>query len=150
MQRQTWIPVLGWTLLAAGCGGGDGTDDPGDPIVPGTASIDVSVSPSMLTIDAGTSGAADVLITRVNFSGPVLLTVSTPPAGVTASVNPASTTSNNATVTLATTSAATGSHVLMIRAVAQGPTGELRDSVVLSLVLRTVAVASIDVNVNPT
>ncbi len=77
---QSGLALLG-TAAAAGCGsGGDGGTDPG--------SISLAVSPTSASIAVGGSQEVTATLTRAGgFTGPVNLTVTGQPAGVTATLS---------------------------------------------------------------
>jgi len=82
--------------------------------------ISVAVAPGTLSVPQGTIGAAQVTITRTNFTGPLTLAASGLPAGVTHSPSPPST---GATATLAlavVSSAGAGSFTVTLTASGTG------------------------------
>jgi hypothetical protein len=103
----------------------------GQGVTPATASLAISVqagsaislalNPVGLTLAQGTSGTSAIQITRTNFPGAVSLAVSGMPNGVTASVAPASVTTNVATLTVNVgASTAPGAYTLTVTGQAQG------------------------------
>jgi alpha-tubulin suppressor-like RCC1 family protein/uncharacterized membrane protein len=84
-------------------------------------SLTLALSASALTVQQGASGSAAVLLTRTSFSGAVALAVSGVPAGVSATVSPASVTGTSATLTVdVEQGAATGTHTLTVTATGEG------------------------------
>jgi len=82
--------------------------------------ISIAVAPGTLSVPQGTIGAAQVTITRMNFTGPVTLAASGLPAGVTHTPGPPST---GATATLplaAVSSAGAGSFTVTVTASGTG------------------------------
>jgi len=86
------------------------------------AGFSLAVAPPALSVEQGASGTAQLAITRGGgFSGAVDLTVSGVPAGVTATLNPTSTTGTASTLTVAAgASAAPGAYQLTITGAASG------------------------------
>jgi uncharacterized membrane protein len=81
----------------------------------------LSVTPTTVSINSGGTGQVTVNINRTNFTGAVNLSLVAPPAGVTATFNPASPTTNSsvATITVAST-VVLGSYDLTIMGTATG------------------------------
>ena len=94
------------------------------PPVGSTPNFSLSTNPSSLTINRGASGNATIAITRSGgFASSVALTASGLPSGVTATINPTSTTGTSATLTLAASStAATGPATVTITGTSGGLT----------------------------
>jgi uncharacterized membrane protein len=88
--------------------------------IPGSFSLEVN--PKTLTIPQGTNGTATVTITRVGgFAGPIALTATGLPNGVTAVFNPAAPTTDQSTLTLtAAATAAAGTATVTIHGNATG------------------------------
>jgi len=79
--------------------------------------------PASLTVNRGANAAVTCTLTRTNFTGSVSFSVSGLPTGVTAALNPASTTGNSTTVTFtASSTAALGAANVTISAAAVGLT----------------------------
>jgi hypothetical protein len=69
----------------------------------------------------GGSGTSTIGIQRINFTGNVSLTLDNPPAGITGTFNPASTTGNSSTATINVAgTVAPGTHTLTIKGTATG------------------------------
>lgn len=84
--------------------------------VTAAGNFSLSVSPTGATVQQGSSGTATVTITRTNFTGIVNLSLLNPPANVTATFTPASTTGTTSTVTINVgAAAATGPVTLTIQ-----------------------------------
>lgn len=84
----------------------------------------LSATPSPLSVAPGSSGQATVNIARTNYAGSVNLALDAPPAGITATFNPAAATgtSSVATINVANT-VANGSYTLTIKGTATGVPG---------------------------
>ena len=83
----------------------------------------LSVAPSPVTVQQGTSGTANVTVTRINgFAAPVTLTTNAP-SGLTVSANPASVTGTTSTLTIsAGPSLPVGNYPVTITATGTGVT----------------------------
>lgn len=113
-RRATMSLILGATLA---CDGGD--DGPSGP----TPSIQLTASPTSLTLQQGASGTVTLTLARTNFASPVSVAVSGLPAGVSASVSPASLTgaTTSATVTVdVASSVAPGNYTATVAGSATG------------------------------
>jgi hypothetical protein len=74
-----------------------------------------------LTIPAGGTASAEVQLTRTNLTAPISLSLLNPPAGITATFNPASATANTSTMTVSVAANVTpGNHQATIQATATG------------------------------
>ena len=81
----------------------------------------LSVTPTTLNISAGGNAQATVNIARSNFTGTVNLALDAPPAGITATFNPAAATGNTSTATVnVAANVAPGNHTLTIKGTATG------------------------------
>jgi len=90
----------------------------------------LSTSPTSLSVTQGSSGTDSVSVSALNgFSGSVALSASGLPAGVTASFNPASTTSSSTLTLTASSTATTGTSTVTIT----GTSGSLTHTTTLSL-----------------
>ncbi|HXA41354.1 MAG TPA: hypothetical protein VNV65_00420 [Candidatus Solibacter sp.] len=91
----------------------------------------ISLSPSSLTVAAGSGGTSTVSTTAINGSGTVSMAVSGAPSGVTATVNPTSVAAGgSSTLTISTTSsAAAGTYTITVT----GTEGSKTHSATLSL-----------------
>ena len=91
--------------------------------VPPAPSFTVSVPSTGFTIPTSGAGTLDVTLQRTNFTGAIDLSLLNPPAGVTATFTPQSTTGNSAVMTVLVNPTATpGVIPLIMRARAQGLT----------------------------
>ncbi|BAH38079.1 MAG TPA: hypothetical protein DGD08_06525 [Gemmatimonas aurantiaca] len=114
--------LFSWVLSSA-CGGGGGGD--GTPVIPTTPTPTGGFILSVLapvTITAGQSGTATVVITRTNgFTGEVSVAAPSAPTGITATVTGSPTTLSGVSVTVAVASTvAAGSYAVPLRATATG------------------------------
>ncbi len=90
--------------------------------VTGTPNYALTMAPTQLSVEQGKSNTATVNINRTNFTGAVALSLVNPPAGITGTFNPASSTTNASTLTVAVDAAvAPGNHTLTIQGDATGP-----------------------------
>ncbi|MCC6317080.1 MAG: hypothetical protein IT361_05245 [Gemmatimonadaceae bacterium] len=81
----------------------------------------LTATPAALTVQGGQSGTSAIAIARTNFTGAVALALDAPPAGITATFAPASTTTSASQLTLSVaTSVAAGTYNLTARGVATG------------------------------
>ncbi len=81
----------------------------------------VLISAGSVTAQQGASGSTTVIVGRTNFTGAVTLSLSTAPAGVTATFNPSPTTGNTSTAAFAVGAAVTpGTYPLTITASGAG------------------------------
>jgi Pro-kumamolisin, activation domain len=88
---------------------------------PAAASFTLAASPSNLSITQGTNGTSTITINpQTGFTGSVSLSVSGLPSGVTASFNPASTTTTSTLTLSASSTAATGSSNVTITGISGG------------------------------
>ena len=96
----------------------------------------LSASPSSLTVVQGNSGASTVTVNKINgFSGTVALSASGLPSGVTASFNPASTTSTSTLTLTASSTATTGPATVTVT----GASGSLTHTTTISLTVSSSA-----------
>jgi uncharacterized membrane protein len=99
------------------------------------ASFVVSVSPVQMDVQQGSTTSVTVNISRLNlFSGPVALTASGVPAGVTASFNPQSTTGDQSTLTF-TASAGAVPNTYQVTITGTGGTPTAQSSANLTLIV---------------
>ncbi|HME34384.1 MAG TPA: hypothetical protein VKF84_04025 [Candidatus Sulfotelmatobacter sp.] len=132
--RGLWIVAA--TLALAGCGGGSGTKT----IAP---SFTLSAGPANANVGQGGSATTTITVISQNgFSSSVALTASGLPAGVTASFNPASTTTTSVMTLMAAGNAATGTTAVTVI----GTSGSLAPTTPVNL---TVAAPSVTVKVSP-
>jgi hypothetical protein len=83
---------------------------------------ELEVAPDPLSIAAGASGSATVIIDRTNFTGGVALALLTAPAGITGAFNPTpSTTNQSALVVSVAATVAPGNYPITIQGTAAGP-----------------------------
>jgi len=84
----------------------------------------LSTTPNTLSIAAGATGTTTVNIARTNFTGAVTLALDAPPAGITATFNPAAPTGNSSTATISVdASVAAGDYNVTIKGTATGVPG---------------------------
>ncbi|MBC7896654.1 MAG: hypothetical protein H7066_14655 [Cytophagaceae bacterium] len=113
--------------------------------VAGAGSYSLAVLPSTLSLAPGANGTATVNLDRTNVSGAVTLSLDGPPAGITASFLPASSTTNASTMTVSVDAAvAPGSYAVTVRGAATG----LADRTTQFMV--NVAVPAYNVSIAPT
>jgi len=116
----------------------------------GTADFSLSASPSALTVNQGASGTSTITITRLNsFAGAVSFTTSGLPSGVTASFNPATTTTTgtSSVLTLSASSTATvGSATVTVT----GTSGSLTHTTSISLTVSSTGTADFSLSASPT
>jgi uncharacterized membrane protein len=106
----------------------------------------LSASPNSLTITQGNTGTSTITVSPVNgFSGSVSLSASGLPSGVTASFNPASTTSTSTLTLTAASTAATGTVTLTIT----GVSGTLTHTTTLSLTVNAAPVPDFSLSASP-
>jgi len=137
--------ILG-LLLAGGCSGdGGGVTDP----LPQTPTLQISTSPTSLSIQAGNTGQFTVNATRGGgFSGAVSLTVEGLPSGVTVNAPVLAAGSTSAVVTLTAAAGATaGSSTLTVRG--QGTGVNATASVALTVTAAPPAASSYTVALAP-
>ncbi|MGH7506925.1 MAG: hypothetical protein ACRELX_14805, partial [Longimicrobiales bacterium] len=85
------------------------------------ASYTLALNPSTVPVVPGGSATADIAITRNNFAGPITLSVSGAPSGVTAAISPTPVTADAATLSIdATAGAVPGNYTLTVTGQAQG------------------------------
>jgi hypothetical protein len=81
----------------------------------------LSATPTSVPVNAGGSGQTTVNITRTNFTGTVNLALDAPPAGITATFNPAAVTGNSSVATInAAATVAPGTYSVTIKGTATG------------------------------
>ncbi|MCC6245450.1 MAG: hypothetical protein IT353_21630 [Gemmatimonadaceae bacterium] len=81
----------------------------------------LAASPTPITIAPGQNGSSTITISRVNFPGDIAFTVVSPPAGLSATFAPATTTSNSTVATVAVASnVAPGSYDLTVQGTGAG------------------------------
>jgi hypothetical protein len=91
----------------------------------------LAVLPTSLTIQEGNAGNATVMITETDFSGAIALSASGLPSGVTASFNPASTSTQSILNFAVSSSAALGTSTVTI----SGKSGNVTQSTTLALTI---------------
>ena len=108
----------------------------------------LSVTPATLSVEQGSSGNATVNITRTNFTGAVALTLLNPPAGITGTFTPASSTTNSSALVVAVAgTVAPGNHTLTIQGTGTGPGVK---TTTLALTVTAPAAPGYALTVNPT
>jgi hypothetical protein len=107
----------------------------------------LAVSPTTVSLQPGGSGTATVSIARTGgFTGPVALTATGQPAGMTLAFEPASVTGNSAVLTVtAAPTTAVGTHAITLQANAAGMTQRTA-----ALSVQVTAVPSIGITLAPT
>lgn len=106
----------------------------------------LSASPNSLTLVQGNSGNSTITVNPVNgFNGTVNLSVSGLPSGVTASFNPASTTSTSTLTLTAASGAATGTFTLTVT----GASGTLTRTTTLTLTVNAPVVPDFTLSASP-
>ncbi len=108
------------TVRATAPGVGDATAPFGVTVTtpPG---VSLSLAPAALTILQGASATTAVTITRTNFTGAVALSLEGAPPGVTGAFTPASTTTDNASLTLSVAiTVPPGNYPITVKATAAG------------------------------
>ncbi len=129
------------TLRASSAGIADATTTFTLTVAPAPA-FTLALTPSALTIEQGRTAAAQVSLTRTNFTSAVNFTLTGVPSGVTATITPPSTTGTTAQVDFAVGSAApAGVYTIGIRAAAAPLTDRAAE---LTLTIRPVVLATID------
>src|SRR5579859_3507959 len=116
--------------------------------LPGTADFSLSATPASQTVTAGAGTSYTVNVTPSGgFSGAVALTVSGAPAGVTATLSPASVTgSGSSTLSVSTASTtAAGTYTLTIT----GTSGSLTHTASVSLVVQVTQAADFSLSASP-
>jgi len=115
------VPPGNYTVVIMGTASG-ATDRTTNVTLTVGAQPNFTLSAAAVTIASGASGASSITLTRTNFTGDVALSLVTPPAGITASFTPATTTGSTslATVVVAPTVAA-GNYSLTVQGAATGP-----------------------------
>ena len=96
----------------------------------------LSMTPATVTAPPGGSGQSTVNIARTSFTGAVTLSLDAPPAGVTATFNPAAPTTNTSTATINVASTvANGNYTLTIKGAATGvtPAGDRTTTLTLTV-----------------
>ncbi|MBC7896648.1 MAG: hypothetical protein H7066_14625 [Cytophagaceae bacterium] len=88
-----------------------------------TPGYTMTATPAALTVEAGQSGTSAIALARANFTGAVALALVNPPAGITGTFNPASTSTNASQLTLnVATSVTPAVYTLSARGTATGLT----------------------------
>src|SRR5215469_151527 len=131
--KQNLLATLQFPL-----GGGGGNPD-----------FSLSASPSSLTVKQGTSGTSTIAITRLNsFSGAVSFTASGLPSGVTASFNPA-TTSTSGTSSVLTLTASASATVGSATVTITGTSGSLTHATSVSLTVSSSGTPDFSLSASP-
>ena len=103
----------------------------------GTANFSLSASPTSLAVNQGASGTSTISITRLNgFAGAISFTASGLPSGVTASFNPATTTTTG-TSSVFTLSASSTATVGSVTVTITGTSGSLSHTASIALTVAT-------------
>ena len=111
------------TIRATGPGVGERTVAlPVTVALPAPAYV-IAATPAALTVQGGQSGTSAIAIARTNFAGAVALALDAPPAGITGSFVPPSTTTNASQLALAVAAnVAPGVYTLTVKGTATGLT----------------------------
>jgi hypothetical protein len=140
MKQFGWLAVCLMIVAAfnlAGCGSGSGGGSSSQP------SFTLSASPNNPNVGQGGTVTTTITVNPQNgFTGSVALVASGLPTGVTASFNPASTSTTSVLTLSASSSASTGTTSVTVT----GTSGSLMPTAPVSL---TVATPSVTVNVSP-
>lgn len=107
LRKASWsFPLLALAFLSAACSddGGRG-GGPTEPNVP-TGVINITIDPAAVEFFQGGSGTSTITLTRVDFEGPIELSVEGLPNGVTASFSPSPVPADANTSTLTVSAAA--------------------------------------------
>ncbi len=112
----------------------------------GVADYSLSASPASVTVTQGNGGTSTITVTPTNgFTGSVSLSASGLPAGVTASFNPASTTSTSTLTLTASSTATTGPATVTIT----GTSGTLSHTTTISLTVNAPAQPDYTLSASP-
>jgi len=88
-----------------------------------TATPNYTLSATAASVAQGGSGTSTISLARTSFTGPVTLTLESPPAGITGSFNPSPATADQSVLTLNVASTvATGNYNLTVKGTAAGQT----------------------------
>jgi len=116
----------------------------------GTADFSLSASPSALTVNQGASGTSTITITRLNsFAGAVSFVASGLPSGVTASFNPATTTTTGTSSVLTLTASSTAT-VGSATVTVTGTSGSLTHTTTIALIVSSTGTANFSLSASPT
>jgi hypothetical protein len=117
----------------------------GPPGTSSTPDYTLSASPSSLSITQGAGGSSTINVTPLNgFNGTVNLSVSGLPSGVTATFNPASTSTTSSLTFSSTTSATTGTFTVTVT----GVSGSLTRTTAISLTVTSPVTNAVQVNLS--
>src|SRR5688572_8655704 len=106
----------------------------------------LSVTPTAVTVAPGGNGQTTVNLTRTSFTAGVTLSLDAPPAGITATFNPAAPTGNTSTATInVANTVAPGNYNLTIKGVSTGVADRTT-----TLTLTVAAAADFTIAANPT
>ncbi|MEO8152458.1 MAG: hypothetical protein ABI605_05260 [Rhizobacter sp.] len=79
------VVVIAVVMALVACGGGGGSDSASPPATAASASFALSVTPASLTVGPGEAARVEISLQRAaGFTDPVSVTLTQPPAGVTA------------------------------------------------------------------
>lgn len=116
----------------------------------GTPGFSLSASPTSLTVNQGASGTSTITITRLNgFAGAVSFTASGLPSGVTASFNPATTTTSGTSSVLtltASSTATTGAATVTVT----GTSGSTTETTSVALTVGSTGTPDFSLSASPT
>jgi xyloglucan-specific exo-beta-1,4-glucanase len=117
---------------------------------PPTPDFSLAASPTSLTVTQGTSGTSTITITRLNsFAGAVSFTASGLPTGVTASFNPATTTTTGTSSVLTLTASSTAT-VGAATVTVTGTSGTLTHSATITLTVAATPTPDFSLSASPT
>ena len=130
-----WGSPKGAALVTALAGGSTGTAD-----------FSLSASPSSLTVAQGSNGSSSITVSPTNgFSGSVSFSASGLPTGVTASFNPASSTTGSTVTFTASSTATTGAKAVTIT----GTSGSLTHTTTVTLTISSTATPDFSLSASP-
>jgi hypothetical protein len=112
----------------------------------GAAGFSLTASPASLTVTQGSSGSSTITVNPINgFTGAVSLAASGMPAGVTASFNPASTTSTSTLTLTASGTATTGTATVTVT----GTSGATSHTTTITLTVNAPAQPNFTLSASP-
>lgn len=139
------LPALG-LLVSLACGGGGGSAAPTPAPTP-TPSFTLYAAPSSLSLVQGTAGSASLsIIPKDGFTGSVTASAANLPTGVTASFNPASTTTATAVTFAVAAATVPGTYSITLNGVAAGASSA---AATMSLQVTASSVPSFSLAMNP-
>lgn len=116
----------------------------------GSPGFSLSASPASLTVNQGSSGTSTITITRLNgFAGAVSFTASGLPSGVTASFNPATTTTSGTSSVLTLTASSTATAGTSTVTVT-GTSGSITETASVALTVSSTGTPDFSLSASPT